>query len=914
VWRWLVALAGLLAAADATAQTHFTSVPVTTATASQLYSYAITVTGQGTIGITAPLPLPPWLLLTATGNGTATLAGTPLDPNTVWQVTLRADDDFCRAFPFIVCEEQTFAISVGLGNQPPAVVPPGIAPQTAAVGRPFTLDLTTAFSDPDGDPLTRTAAGLPATLLFDGSAISGTPAPADAQLSPFAVTVTAADNRGGTATAQFALTVSPDAPPTVVGQGIPDQSVVENAQLSVDVAPLFTDADGDPLTFRAVGLPPGIQLAGSVIAGTPAAGALARSPYQVTVTAADNRGGSVTDTFVVTIVPLARADVYLSAIAAAPSPAPRGAGVEWTVTVGNHGPSPSGALVLSLEFAGNPFTFAANPCTLTAAADRQQLACNVAPIASGATEAVKLTGSAAQPGDVFVTATIPAATAVPIDSDANNNRGALTLNVGETIVTAPAQRIALASNAIAAADLDGDGFADLVAVAAGTEPFVLLNIANPAAIDAGLVQDGAQRRGLASIPLTFGTAATGADVALADLDNDGDLDAVIANGPGSPSAAFLNDGHGVLTQLAALGAAARNDRAVAVADLNGDGFADVVIGGAGSNSLYTSANGASFTQSALPTANGGAVDVALVDVVGSPLPDLVFVNAGGATVRHENLGDGKFGPAVTIDTGPSVGVAAADFNRDGRFDLVLARMSAPGNALPANPVYLNNGSGGFVVVGRLGASPTTSVLTGDVDGDGSSDVVAINATGAEQLFLGDGNGNFRLHTQILTSPGATRAALGPVGRLKRADLVTGGSSVDVFFNDGRGALGLGDTAPPVITLVGTPEVVLEIGATYQDQGATATDNIDGSLQPAVANNVDPNVIGTYKVTYTAMDGAGNAAAPVSRSVRVNAHEAASGGGGGAAGPLFLALLLAASLLRLRATHLQGTLHAKQARR
>jgi hypothetical protein len=261
-----------------------------------------------------------------------------------------------------------------------------------------------------------------------------------------------------------------------------------------------------------------------------------------------------------------------------------------------------------------------------------------------------------------------------------------------------------------------------------------------------------------------------------------------------------------------------------------------------------------------------------------------------------------------------VGVAAADFNRDGRVDLVLARTSAPGNALPANPVYLNNGSGGFVAVGGLGASPTTAVLTGDVDGDGANDVVAINATGAEQLFLGDGNGNFRLHSLILTSPGATRAALGPVGRLKRADLVTGGSSVDVFFNDGRGALGLGDTAPPVITLVGTPDVTLEVGATYQDQGATATDNVDGALQPAVANNVDPNVIGTYKVTYTAMDGAGNAAAPVSRTVRVNAHEATDGGGGGAASPLFLALLLAAWLLRLRATRLQGTFHAKQARR
>ncbi|HEX5048268.1 MAG TPA: FG-GAP-like repeat-containing protein [Gammaproteobacteria bacterium] len=910
----MFALVLLLAGAEAAAQTHFTSTPVTNATAGQPYLYPITVTGQGLIRIIATTPLPPWLTLTDAGNGTATLAGTPPDPNTVWQIGLIADDDLCRTLLFSLCEQQSFLLSVG-ANQPPIVVPPGIPPQTAAVARAFTLDLSATFTDPEGDPFVLRQAGLPPTLTLTDRVISGTPAAGDALLSPYLVTVTADDGRGGTVAAQFTLTVSPDAPPAVVGTGIPDQSVVENAQLNLDVAPLFTDADGDPITFAAAGLPPGFQLAGSVIAGTATTGALAASPYRVTVTAADNRGGSVADTFDLTIVPLARADVYVSAIAAAPAPAARGDAVVWTVTVGNHGPSPSGAVPVNLEFAGNPFTFSSNPCTLTAAANRQQLACNAGPIESGATQTLELAGAAAQTGDVFVTAAIPAATTVPLDPAANNNRGAAALNVGEAIVTAPAQRIALAAAGVALGDLDGDGFADLVAAAAGAEPFVLLDIADPTALDGGLVQAGAKRRGLASIPLTFGSTGAGADVALADLDNDGDLDVVVANGPGSASAAFANDGHGVLTLLATLGPPARNDRAVAVADVNGDGFADVVIASAGGNSLHTSASGASFAQSPLPAASGGAVDVALADVAGSPLPDLVFVNAGGAAVRYENLGGGKFGPAVTVDAGPSVGVAAADFNGDNRVDLVLARMSAPGNALPANPVYLNNGAGGFVSVEALGASPTATVLTGDVDGDGTNDVVAINATGVEQLFLGDGNGNFRLHSQIFSSPGATRAALGPVGRQKRADLVTAGSSsVDVFFNDGRGNLGLGDTAPPVITLMGTSDVALEIGAAYQDLGATAVDDVDGTLQPTAASNVDTQVIGTYQVTYTAMDSAGNAAAPVSRNVRVNAHEAAQGGGGGAGGAPLLVLLLAASLSRLRAARAEESLHAKQARR
>jgi hypothetical protein len=915
VWRWVFAAAALLAAADAAAQTHFTSAPIASAASGEPYSYAIAATGVGTVHITTPNGVPPWLSFAETGNGTALLTGTAPEPGTAWPVTLRAEDDVCRS-PFLGgrCEVQSYQIVVGLPNQPPVVVPPGIPAQTAAVARPFTLDLTASFVDPDGDAFVLSAAGLPPTLALDQRVISGTPAPADALASPYTVTVTADDGRGGIASTQFALAVSPDAPPTVVGAGIPDQSVVENAALSIDVQPLFADADGDVLAFSAAGLPAGFQLAGSVIAGTATAATLAGSPYQVTVTADDRRGGTVTDTFRLILVPLARADVFLSALAAAPSPARRGDAVEWTVTVGNRGPSPSGAVALNLDFAGNPFTFTTNPCTLTAAADRQQLACTVGPIDAGGAATVKLAGAAAQPGDVFVTATIPAATAVPSDPDASNNSGTLSLNVGEAIVSDAAQRIELATTAVAAGDLDGDGFADLVAAAAGAEPFVLLDIANPTALAEALAQGGAERRGLASIPLTFGAAAAGRDVALADLDNDGDLDVVVANGPGNPSAAFVNDGHGVLTRLASLGPAARNDRAVAIADVNGDGFADIVIGSAGGNSLYTSASGASFTQSALPGGGGGAVDVALVDVAGSALPDFVYVNANGATVRYENLGVGKLGPAVTVDAGPSVGVATADFNRDGRADVVLARASGPGNAPPANPVYLNNGSGGFVAVGGLGASPSTAVLTGDVDGDGTSDVVAINATGAEQIFLGDGNGNFRLHSQLLASAGATRAALGPVGRQKSVDLVTaGGPSVNVFFNDGNGALGLGDTAPPVITLVGTADVTLEVGGTYQDPGATVVDDVDGTLQPNVSNKVDPNVIGTYAVTFTAMDSAGNAAAPVIRNVHVNAHQAAEGGGGGAAGAPLLALLISMWLLRLRATRAKGSHDALQAR-
>ena len=58
---------------------------------------------------------------------------------------------------------------------------------------------------------------------------------------------------------------------------------------------------------------------------------------------------------------------------------------------------------------------------------------------------------------------------------------------------------------------------------------------------------------------------------------------------------------------------------------------------------------------------------------------------------------------------------------------------------------------------------------------------------------------------------------------------------------------------------------LELGSTYTDAGATATDNIDGDITSSIVavNLVDVNTVGTYTVTYNVSDAAGNAATQVS---------------------------------------------------
>jgi hypothetical protein len=66
-----------------------------------------------------------------------------------------------------------------------------------------------------------------------------------------------------------------------------------------------------------------------------------------------------------------------------------------------------------------------------------------------------------------------------------------------------------------------------------------------------------------------------------------------------------------------------------------------------------------------------------------------------------------------------------------------------------------------------------------------------------------------------------------------------------------------DTIAPVITLNGENPTNVTVGETYHDAGATATDNIDGTVDVITKNPVDTNTLGSYTVTYTATDNAGN---------------------------------------------------------
>jgi len=79
-----------------------------------------------------------------------------------------------------------------------------------------------------------------------------------------------------------------------------------------------------------------------------------------------------------------------------------------------------------------------------------------------------------------------------------------------------------------------------------------------------------------------------------------------------------------------------------------------------------------------------------------------------------------------------------------------------------------------------------------------------------------------------------------------------------------------DTVPPVISLIGSDPINVEVNTSYTDAGATANDNYDGNITANIStsNSVDIITVGSYTVTYDVIDSSGNIATQIKRTVNV----------------------------------------------
>ncbi len=284
------------------------------------------------------------------------------------------------------------------------------------------------------------------------------------------------------------------------------------------------------------------------------------------------------------------------------------------------------------------------------------------------------------------------------------------------------------TNAVALGDLDGDGDIDAVEAVFGAANTIWRN-------------DGS---GHFTATTLTGDTGLSFNVALADLNGDGALDLFVANFSGA-NTVWLNDNLGA-------GAAPTFTRKsgqpfdgsssfssdVALADLNGDGKIDAVVANTGANTVWLNDGSGLFSAGTAPTGsanNASSKTVALADFDGDGKLDAFF---GDANANHVWRGDGA---GNFTDTGftfssaaSSQGLAVRDFNGDGRPDVYVANDFNFG----ADKLWLYNGtpSAGGGAAGTIrfvdsgidfGVSYSTSVGLGDFDDDGQSDDLFVGA-------------------------------------------------------------------------------------------------------------------------------------------------------------------------------------------
>jgi hypothetical protein len=159
------------------------------------------------------------------------------------------------------------------------------------------------------------------------------------------------------------------------------------------------------------------------------------------------------------------------------------------------------------------------------------------------------------------------------------------------------------------------------------------------------------------------------------------------------------------------------------ADLNGDGYSDLVTFAAGGIELVLS-NGQGGFQAPVLLPVGTVSSVAAGDFTGDGIVGLV-VSVGEELLLLPGLGGGAFGPGVEIFTSGFAALAVADFNQDGNLDIAAAGDSGQGEEVL---LLLGNGKGTFSAGGHWADQDfeSLSLLTGDFNGDGYPDLLLIH--------------------------------------------------------------------------------------------------------------------------------------------------------------------------------------------
>ena len=563
-------------------------------------------------------------------------------------------------------------------NSPPQVTG-RVDDQEAAEEAYFELELAGNFTDSDPDDvLTFSASGLPGSgsLAIDpvSGVLSGTPVAGDSKSSPYEVTITARDKVGATASLSFQLTVTED----------------QRADVSLDIRVVANPVgigEKSRWEFVVVNNGPSALQQGVLSADWATAG----PSLELTAPADCALSGNSTSS--------PGLSCNITALEA-------GATLIYPVE-GMQGGAGDNSLigVLTVE---DP-----RPDNNTDVASAQV----VDELSEGPTQVINFIGASIDAGDLNADG--------EIDIVATGGETTVFFNNGGRALTTPGTSLGSGTGASAVTLLDwnGDGHLDIAAggLADGsTEVFVNDGVGGFSGADRLLPDVGSVNA-----------------IASADFDLNGESELVIA---GSTGLVIASNG-AALSLLSGIGGID-----LAIADLDLDGDQDIVAVRANDravNLYFNGGSGAPFNQMEIRSGSIGAVSVA--DINNDGVPDLLF-SLDGSDLQapqhrvHYQQGNGQFTAGQTFGASPASGLLAGDINDDGWNDIATI------NQAGVHQVYLGSSTG------DLNLAPEQLVSSGmkrgvlvDFNGDQSLDLVLAGPDAdALEIHANNGIGNLGL--------------------------------------------------------------------------------------------------------------------------------------------------------------------------
>ena len=283
----------------------------------------------------------------------------------------------------------------------------------------------------------------------------------------------------------------------------------------------------------------------------------------------------------------------------------------------------------------------------------------------------------------------------------------------------------------------------------------------------------------------------------ADIDGDGDMDAISASYRDHKVAWYENDGAGNFGTEQVISTTAYGARRVYSTDIDGDGDMDVLSASGWDDTIawYENDGAGNFgTEQAVTTSADKAWDVYSADIDGDGDMDVLSASRDDNKVAwYENDGAGNFGSEQVISTTAYGACAVYSVDIDGDGDMDVLSASQDDNKIAW---YENNGAGNFGTEQVISSNAVLAayVYSEDLDGDGDMDALSASQ-GDDKIawYENDGAGNFGTERIISTTADyvgtAYSADLDGDGDMDVLSTTGLGDEVAWYENDGAGNFG-----------------------------------------------------------------------------------------------------------------------------